>query len=227
MIGIIALPKRNDKGSVYPKNYVDWIESSGADAIVIPYDLPKRQLMHCLTQLDGIIWTGGGIESSDYSHKQYSTYMKSLVACFETAKSYNDTGRYYPIFGICLGFEILVLFSKKIDVNHAFDHMKPHFRESRDCIVHKDSRIRDWFLPLEKKMAVLPCATHHHKFGFDIKPIRGITIVSTDKDFVNMIEYKKYPFYGVQFHPERPFDAFSKKVSLHFSLFLKHECEKN
>lgn len=226
MIGIIALPKRNHKGSVYPENYVNWVESSGADAIVIPYDLPKRQLVQCIHQMDGIVWTGGGIENN-YSYKQYITYMKSLDTCFETAKAYNDSGRYYPLFGICLGFEILVLFSKNIDLNHAFDDMKHHVRESRDCITFKDSRLRDWFLPLEKKMANQPCATHHHQFGFDIKPLKGITIVSTDTDFINMIEYKKYPFYGVQFHPERPFNAFSKKVSDHFSLFLKHECEQN
>jgi gamma-glutamyl hydrolase len=224
MIGIIALPKRNGKGSVYPENYVKWVEASGSKAVVIPYDL--LQLEHCLHALDGIVWTGGGIESADYSEKQYTTYMKTLILCFETAKRYNEAGRYYPIFGICLGFEILVVFSKKVRVD-AFYKMKRHFRESRDCITLKDSRMKKWFLPLEKKMAVQPCATHHHKFGFDIKPLKGVTIVSTDKDFINMIEYKKYPFYGVQFHPERPFDAFSRQVSLQFSLFLKHECEKN
>ncbi len=227
MIGIIALPKLNGSGSVYPENYVRWVESTGSTAVVLPHDLPKRDLLKGLNKLNGIVWTGGGIESSNYTHKQYTSYIKSLVTCFEKAKEYNDHGRYYPIFGICLGFEILVLFSQNVRIEHLFDPMKPHLRESRDTITLKDSRLKDWFLPLEKKMAVQPCATHHHKYGFDIKPLKGLTIVSTDADFINMIEYKKYPFYGVQFHPERPFDAFSKKVSIHFSSFLKHECEKN
>jgi hypothetical protein len=29
-----------------------------------------------------------------------------------------------------------------------------------------------------------------------------------------MIEFKKYPFYGCQFHPERHFDTFSKQLSI-------------
>lgn len=227
MIGIIALPKLNGKGSVNAKNYVRWVESSGSKAVVLPYDLPKKDLIKCLKQLKGIVWTGGAIEGPNYTRKQYTTYIKSIITCFETAKEYNDSGRYYPIFAICLGFEILVLFSQKVKVEHLFDSMKHHFRESRDTITLEDSRLKDWFLPLEKKMASQPCAVHHHKFGFDIQKLEGITIASTDTDFINMIEYKKYPFYGVQFHPERPFDTFSNKVSVHFSDFLKHECEKN
>ena len=62
--------------------------------------------------------------------------------------------------------------------------------------------------------------THLHHLGLDMKhPLsREIRIVSTDKDdsgklYITAIEYKDYPFYGTQFHPERTFNELSRKVS--------------
>ena len=223
MIGIIALPHD------YPKNYVRWVESSGETAVVLPYDLSKKNLIACLHQLHGVVWTGGAIESSKYSKQEYTTYMTTLYDCFKTVQSYNDKGRYYPIWGTCLGFEILVLFSKHTPIPHFFDSMHRHERTGHDPIVFSGkSRLKKWFSPeLRKKMETQPCALHHHKYGFDISNIPNITIVSTDSDFINIIEFKHYPFYGVQFHPERPFDSFSKEISLQFSHFLKQECSKS
>jgi anthranilate/para-aminobenzoate synthase component II len=76
-------------------------------------------------------------------------------------------------------------------------------------------------------MARMRCATHHHKLGFDITPLPHIRIVSVDSGFINMVEYVDYPFYGVQFHPERPFSPFSEQVSQQFSLFFIKECQQN
>jgi gamma-glutamyl hydrolase len=229
MIGIIAFPKINSTQSIYPDRYVKWVELSGAKAFVIPYTISQTSLLQCLEQLNGIVWTGGNIHSADYSDKQYSTYMNTLRICFDIAKTYNEMGRYFPIWGTCLGFEILVLFGKKIKLQNIFQHLKPHLKNGKECIsfTKSDTRLKKWFsADMRKKMETIPCSTHHHNYGFDEDSMQHVQHVSINTDFINAMEYKNYPFYGVQFHPEKPFDAFSREVSLQFSLFLKNECFK-
>ena len=115
-------------------------------------------------------------------------------------------------------------------MNDLFEHINPHLKNGKECIAFTDgpSRLKQWFgADLRKKMETTPCALHHHKYGFDKGSMKHLRTVSIHDNFINIMEYKKYPFYGVQFHPERPFDAFSREVSLQFSLFLQHECNSS
>lgn len=224
-IGIIALPK-------HPKidRYIRWIESMGANAIVIPYSISNISLVQQMGSIQGLIWTGGAIETERYTEKQRMTYLRTLQRSFLQAKEYNESGRYFPIWGSCLGFEMLVLMGEDIHLSRFFDHIQHHERTGQNTITFtsKPSRLKRFFsLKLRNAMSRLPCATHHHKLGFDITPLPHIKIVSIDSGFINMIEYVDYPFYGVQFHPERPFSPFSEEVSRQFILFLMEECRKN
>jgi gamma-glutamyl hydrolase len=224
-IGIIALPR-------HPKidNYIRWIERTGAKAVILPYSISNRALNQQLSVIDGVVWTGGAIETDHYTEKQRTTYLKTLQDCFHIAKYYNDVGRAFPIWGSCLGFEMLVLMGEHVPLNRFFDHIQHHIRSGQNTIVFEptSSRLKKWFpVKLRNAMARIPCATHHHKLGFDINPLPHIRIVSVDDGFINMIEYVDYPFYGVQFHPERPFSEFSEEVSRQMGLFLYNECAKN
>ena len=216
MIGIIKMPNQKSV------NYTKWVESVGIVPVSIPYDLSKEELLTCLDQVQGVLWTGGAIENKKYTKKQYDTYVDTLHICFETAKQYNKKGRHYPIWGTCQGFEFLVLFS----TNSCLIKDLPKHEVSANLPITftTNSKIKRWFSEsLRNEMAKRDCSTHHHKYGFDVKDMPNMTIVSIQNDFINSIEYKEYPFYGVQFHPERPFDVFSKKVSKQFALFLKSE----
>lgn len=214
-VGIIEFPSLHKGKVVYPKDYIDWIESSGAIAVLIPYNLSHSNILACLETINGLIWTGGSIESSKYSTKQYTTYMNALRFCFNTIRKYNDAGKYFPLWGTCLGFEILASFSKTTNISTLFKTLTNHpCNENTPILFNTNtSRLKKWFpVDLRKKMSSQSCSEHHHRLGIDLDYLDdNVTIVSTQYDFVNMIEYKHYPFYGVQFHPERPFDTFSKK----------------
>jgi gamma-glutamyl hydrolase len=224
-IGIISLPK-------HPKidNYIRWIEHTGAKAIILPYSISKNDLKRQMESIQGVVWTGGAIETDRYTENQRLTYLTTLHRCFLQAKEYNDQGRYFPIWGSCLGFEMLVLMGEDIPLSKFFDHLQSHERSGKNTIefTSNASRLKRFFpLKLRNAMARMHCATHHHKLGFDITPLPHIRIVSVDSGFINMVEYVDYPFYGVQFHPERPFSPFSEQVSHQFSLFLIKECQQN
>jgi len=213
MIAIIEMPGKKRR---IPHNYINWVESADMTPVSIPYDLSKKDLLTCLEKVQGVLWTGGAIERSKYDDVR-SQYIDTLYTTFEVAKRYNDAGRHYPIFGICQGFELLVLFrnGKNSDIRSL---PKYEADENTPITFTGPSSLRDWFSTIDTTM---PCSTQHHVYGFDIKPMDGIRILSTQDKYVNIIEYKEYPFYGVHFHPERPFDAVSAKVSLHLALFLR------
>jgi gamma-glutamyl hydrolase len=213
MMAILEMPKQKST------NYVKWLESVGITPVCIPYNLPKEDLLICLDKVNGVLWTGGAIENKTHSPQEKKQYTDTLYTSFEVAKKYNDQGRKYPIWGTCQGFEFLVLFHNG---KHTSIHSLPkHHADGQFPITFTgNSSMRTWFRPLSEEMKK-ECSTHHHKYGFDIKPMSHIHILSTQEDYINIIKYKEYPFYGVQFHPERPFDAFSKKVSKQFALFLK------
>lgn len=215
MMAILEMPKQKST------HYINWLESVGIVPVCIPHTISKEDLLICLDQVQGILWTGGAIENKSHSPQEKKLYIDTLYTSFKVAKKYNDEGRHYPIWGTCQGFELLLLFRNG---KHKAIHSLPHHHAVGEFPITftGNSSIRTWFGSLVEKMKTTPCATHNHKYGFDIKPMRDIHILSTQEEYINIMKYKDYPFYGVQFHPERPFDDFSKKVSKRFALFLKN-----
>ena len=223
MIAIIEMPSYvYPHKRITPTKYINWVKSAGITPVCIPYDINKKDLLKCLDKVQGMVWTGGAIENDKYSKEQQDTYIDTLYTTYKVAKSYNNKGRYYPIWGMCQGFELLVLFQKG---KHNTKKLVKHEKEGEYPIhFFQSTKIRDWFSKkMIEKMKINNCIVQHHMFGFDIEDYPYLNIVSTQDDFINIIEYKDYPFYGVQFHLEKPFNSFSKQVSLEFALFLKKE----
>ena len=223
MIAIIEMPSYvHPHTRRTPTKYIQWVESAGITPVCIPYDVNKKELLKCLDKVQGVLWTGGDIDNSTYTKEQRNTYINTLYTTYEVAKKYNDNSRHYPIWGMCQGFELLVLFQhgkfyRKGLTKHEQDGKYPiHFFQS--------TKMTDWFSKkMIDKMKTTKCVIQHHMLGFDIEDYPYLNIMSTQDDFINIIEYKRYPFYGVQFHLEKPFNLFSKKVSVEFALFLKKE----
>jgi GMP synthase-like glutamine amidotransferase len=87
------------------------------------------------------------------------------------------------------------------------------------------SRMKKWFpKSLRDEMASNPCVQHHHLYGYEVQHIDGVRIVSVQDNYINAFEFECYPFYGVQFHPERPFSDMSLEVATAFSSFFQREC---
>ena len=210
MIAVIESPGNS------PDNYVAWLESVGIIPVRIPYTIPKEDLLHCLQRVDGVVWAGGAVEKTKYD-KERPIYLDTLYTTFEVAKKYNKSAP-YPIFGICQGLEMLYLFR---DGKPTTIDLPKHIASGNTPITFKGKSIlRDWF-SMQPEIARTPCSEQHHTYGVDIQPMKEIRILSTQDDYVNILKYKDYPFYGVMFHVERPFDAFSANVSKEFALFLK------
>eukprot|EP00343_Euplotes_focardii_P010374 CAMPEP_0205827692 /NCGR_PEP_ID=MMETSP0206-20130828/32827_1 /ASSEMBLY_ACC=CAM_ASM_000279 /TAXON_ID=36767 /ORGANISM="Euplotes focardii, Strain TN1" /LENGTH=263 /DNA_ID=CAMNT_0053128833 /DNA_START=143 /DNA_END=934 /DNA_ORIENTATION=+ len=193
-------------------SYVKLIEQSGARVIPIPYNLPESNITYLLDHINGLILPGGA-DDLIYSNNTLSDYTAKLKFIVEYSKSLNQKGFHFPILAICLGFEQLVLYefqhkdiigeydSKDYASNMMFMDGADHSRLYKGI----NTTISEQFNTIYNQ----------HFRGFDksifdeIKELKDsykVLTTSFDRrgdEFVSSVEHKKYPFYGLQFHPEK------------------------
>jgi len=237
-IGILTAPMpapHLDRAQSYlDRDYVAWVELSGANAVIIPYNTPD--LKEFLNRVHGVVLVGGAVENrATHDRRQYAVLVSAVTRIFRYAMSC----RYFPVWGTCLGFDMLAMMGENLKSN-LFKRVQPEHKFSNVPLVFTGkSRIRAQFSPaMQARMAREPVATHMHEFGFDMASphlkhlLKYLTVVSTDSSdtggkFLNIFEYKRYPFYGSQWHPEKPKGELAEAVSFILSHFLKKECAKN
>lgn len=241
-IGIVSSPvilKRIKHAQSYiDKVYIHWVEMSGANAVIIPYN--TDMLPEYLKLVHGVVLAGGAISNvKTHSDKQYKDLIHVVRRIFEHAVRENDCGNYFPLWGTCLGFELLAMMPEHIDHDYFKRLQLEHKFRLGTLIFTGASRLRKAFpKALQEKVARTPTVNHMHQYGFNmdaphtIKLMRYLNIVSVDRaddgsEFMNMYEYKHYPFYGSQWHPEKPLTDLGVDLSYTLSLFLKKECAHN
>jgi gamma-glutamyl hydrolase len=232
MIGIITAPnlKQNlhcGKSYVYDV-YIKWIEMAGENAILIPYTIDQKELKILLNRLNGIVWVGGAIENKKkHTKQQYDQLINTLFYTYQHVIRENDKGNYYPLWGTCLGFEILVMFAKNCEtLDEALVDNSKH--GLYPCIFTKESRMKEWFSSYRiQQMKQQKCVFHNHMYGTDTVPSDKVRVVARLDNYINAIEFIDYPIYGTLFHIEQPKTEFGIKIAEEYSHFFKHECSKN
>ena len=247
VIGIVTAPVvkpyTNHVSSYIPQSYVKWIEMSGARVVPLQYDLPKPILSGFLNQLSGVLWIGGGIENKKtHTEKQYKAFIGTLFFIYNYVKQQNDIGNVYPIWGTCIGFEVLALmglYTSADALGEDFYHGRNIQRITKNgpgvlAFTNGSSNLAKAFpAKMRKLMAAKPVTYHVHDLGFDMK---GKTVPRMNKyldvlaveysekskvHFMNAFKYKDYPFYGVIFHPEKPPFEWIPKGIPHNALAVK------
>ena len=247
VIGIVSAPVikpyMTKVSSYIPQSYVKWIEMSGAQVIPLQYDLPKPILSGFLNQLSGVLWIGGGIENKKtHTEKQFKAFIGTLHFIYQYIKKQNDIGNVYPIWGTCIGFEILALmgmYASADSLGHDFYHGRNIQKITKKGsgvlqFTNEVSSLAKAFpVKMRKEMAVKPVTYHIHDLGFNMKGksvpkmkkyLDVLAVEYTDKSkvqFMNAFKYKEYPFYGVIFHPEKPPFEWIPKGIPHNALAVK------
>ena len=105
VIGILAQPIEIpipgiENGTMYiAASYIKWLESAGARTIAIPYTANETLLDELFDQIHMVFLPGG---NSPYP-KAMLNYLLDKVTDYN-----NRLGKYFPVWGTCLGFEFLV-----------------------------------------------------------------------------------------------------------------------
>jgi len=232
--------------SCFTSYYVKWIEQGGGRVIPIRYDTDQTELEHLISSLNGVLFTGGGLDLS-----LNTTYVETAMSIFKLSqKKPND---YFPVWGTCQGFQLLnVLAADDSGV------VVPGF-DSEDISwsldISPDSFKSRLFsgLPSEivKFLATENVTMNFHHDGVTPETFNSNTklsgfydLLSTNSDrkgrvFVSTMEAKDWPIYGTQWHPERQQFEFndvdvgfnhaydSIRANSAVGAFFVNECRKN
>ncbi|KAF9803045.1 hypothetical protein SFRURICE_012290 [Spodoptera frugiperda] len=214
-------------------SYVKDVEASGARVVPILIGKDRSYYEELMGKLNGVLFPGGATYFN-----QSDGYADAGQHIYEIAQEMNDAGDYFPIFGTCLGFELLIILASgrgepenrircysysNIPLNFTDDYRTSKmFKETPEDILellkNEDNLIshnltRDWRV------------TSHSYDDYGVK-------------FIATVEHTRYPFYGVQFHPEKssfewklsknyPHSINAVKSNRYFMDFFVKECRKN
>uniref|UniRef100_A0A7S2PDS4 folate gamma-glutamyl hydrolase n=1 Tax=Leptocylindrus danicus TaxID=163516 RepID=A0A7S2PDS4_9STRA len=201
-------------------SYVKWLESAGARSIPIHADTTNEtELKDLFQQINGILFPGGGD----------NTNLDAARIMWDMAKDRNSSGEdYFPIWGTCLGFEWLLQLTSDAgadvlqsgfeaeDVSMALEFTHFGIEESN---MFARSDVRD--VAASERVAY----NHHHqgieprffladKGLVDMFAISSVNLDLNGRPFVSSIEARdgKFPYYGVQWHPEKNNFEFGTKA---------------
>jgi len=216
IIGILSL----DCSEIFSKygksyiasSYVKYIESSGARVVPIRIDLSKEELETLFNCINGVIFPGGGASLSN------SGYLRTAKIIYDLALQANDSGDTFPLWGTCLGFELLNVTTSgleseqilepcdaenySVSLDFTSDAFQSHMFGSESGEVIKILKEQKVAFNSHRKCILT------EEFLADNKITGFFKVLSTNKDrngleFVSTIEGKKYPIYGTQWHPEK------------------------
>lgn len=231
IVGLLTQPTSSDPplqpyGKNYlPASYVKWIESAGARVVPFPYDADTSYLKHLFSSVNGLLLPGGDV---DLDRSPYETVTATL---YSWAVEANNKGDYFPIWGTCQGFEQLAVLGAGSNYS-----VLSHFSAenlSLPLTFTRAARTSALFgsLPAHvyETFQSKPITENLHELGvspavFEANKVlsSSYTVLSTNLDrngneFISSFAAKHFPFYGVQFHPERNCFEWDPKEAINHS----------
>jgi len=209
LIGVSA-SRTQRGGSTVSDTYINAILKAGGIPVIVPVITDVKALRHTVSQLDGLVMTGGEDFSPFYYKEDTIAYVNetdSIRDIYDLALLKLVANRNIPILGICRGEQAInVAFGGTLyqDIPTQYQDSTLNHRQTQPSTIgtHWINTIRG-----TKLSAVLPAThvltnTHHHQGVKDVAPDFSIAARASD-GFVEAIEaYPNKTVIGVQFHPE-------------------------
>ena len=258
VIGVLSIPVTeliNQKShsnirSYIDSNYIKWLQSEGAKVVIIHFDWSLEKIYSVLEQVNGVLLTGGSVKLR--YDRDFYYYLKSFNFIYQYAISKHD----FPIWTTCLAFEIILLLQKYNYQTIYHSNINSRYNSNTDLrdyvptlatsvpfhLVSKNIIKNDFFKFFNLNYINYlnnPCCFMDHTWGIEyneemvalLEP--NITIISTNiaenkKQYISTFKFKKYPIYGVQWHPEKVLFDWENPAILHdtFSKYISRMCAK-
>jgi imidazoleglycerol phosphate synthase glutamine amidotransferase subunit HisH len=236
VIGIVTVPLSPGKkyfgvcgDSYIATAHINWIRSVGMEILPIPFT--TTDFDYYVKRVNGLYLPSGGAFA--LNQIEYYNCCKNFI---KSAIRENENGNYFPVWGGCMGMQqMMMIGDNKDNLNlltrfDSFNNLMLPLDITKEGLKSKLlSHASPRFLA---KLQNTNCTLNNHKMGLspsDFKKSKMLhrfyKIISTNKDrkgkeFVSTIEARDYPFYGVQWHPERGRDM------QYFIKFFKKEASK-
>ncbi|PON72773.1 Peptidase C26, gamma-glutamyl hydrolase [Parasponia andersonii] len=251
IIGILSHPGDGASGrlsnatgaSYIAASYVKFIESAGARVIPLIYNEPLEVLYQKLELVNGVLFTGGWAKRG--------LYFEVAQKIFQRVLEKNDAGDHFPLYAICLGFEILSMaISKDRNILESFSASDAATTLEFTSNVNIEGTVFQRFPPdLLKKLGTDCLVMQNHRYGISPERFRenselssffNILTTCTDEDdkvYVSTVQGRYYPVTGFQWHPEKnafewgltriPHSEDAIQVTQHAANFLVSEARKS
>lgn len=218
VIGILTQEISYSLNNKYPNQYDSYIAASyvkfveGAGALAVPIWIGKDESYYedIISKVNGVLWPGG----STYFNVS-NGYAEAGAIIYKIATRLNKGGDYFPIWGTCLGFELLTYVAAggtehRTDCSSSKQSLPleflPGYASSRMF-----KRAPDTIIEILSKYDV---TSNFHQYCVtrdDLKKVHlssEFRVMTVNHDwngleFVSTIEHTEMPYYGVQFHPEK------------------------
>ncbi|KAM3927138.1 gamma-glutamyl hydrolase-like [Leptodactylus fuscus] len=249
IIGIITQEVSDEEflqyGKTYiPDSYVKFLESSGSRVVPIRLNLSEKEYVHLFQSINGVLLPGGAVDLLE------SSFAQTVGIFYRLAIEAASTGGYFPIWGTCMGFQILTavtsgenLLCKTSANNISLPLILADDISSSKMFCHAPSE-------LLRAASQENITGNFHHFGITPQTFQAnkklsafYRILSTNHDqdgveFVSTIEAWDYPIYAVQWHPEvnrfqwrsdltYPHSANAIWISQYMANFFVSEARKN
>ncbi|XP_068199648.1 gamma-glutamyl hydrolase-like [Antennarius striatus] len=221
IIGVLSQNVKNEQASYIAASYVKFLEAAGARVAPILLDQSDDYYRKLFRSINGVLFPGGS--SSIYT----SAYAKTGRIFYDLAIEANDKGDYFPVLGVCLGYQMLTYFRT--------DRQKLLARTNTTAVslpldftdAANDSRVfRDFPADLMDDLANEPLTENSHKYSMKTsthgkhRSLRQFyNILSTNTvqgiEFVSTVEAHHYPIYGTIWHPEKNAFEWNRAHTVH------------
>jgi len=192
-------------------SYIKYIESAGGRVAPIRNDLSEEQLEKLFNHINGVLLPGGGVSIFD------SPFARTGKILFKLAVKANHAGDVFPLWGTCLGFEFLSVcgaggenvissvdgedYSVPLNLSDGYQSSRLLGSAPEEIITY----LKTQNVTYNHHRNCMSTDTYHgnvavHKFYRVLSTNRG---KEGKKEFVSTMEAYDYPFYGVQWHPEK------------------------
>lgn len=215
IIGILSQKEWNDSlrkhGDAYiAASYVKYIESAGARVVPVLVNQTDLYYDMIFNSVNGLLIPGGG--QNDLLNSGIGLAGKYF---YDRAIKSHDAGDYFPIWGTCLGFEILTMLTtgqdlraavKAIDVSYQL-HLTKDYKSSYlmkdipDDILHTLTKTNMTFN--YHHWGLTPTNFTKSKELSSFYRIISTNVDSNGVEFISTLEAYDYPIYGIQWHAEK------------------------
>jgi len=216
IVGILTQPISNSLKqfghSYIAASYVKYVESAGGRVVPLFHNSSIEQLDWMFDRIDGILFPGGGADLGPDTK-----IFKAGKHVYNRALDANDNGDFFPIFGHCMGFELLALItSQDPDILSSVDaenitlplNFTSAVKTSRwlgnapndilNIISHQSVTMNNHV------ECVTPADFLANEYLPDFYSVLSTNVDRKGKQFISLWEGIDYPIYGMQWHAEKP-----------------------
>lgn len=191
-----------------PASYVNFVESAGARVVPVFVNRDDAYYTRLFNSVNGILFPGGSVDL------ETSGYGRAGKVLYDLAVKANDNKTHFPLWGTCLGFELLTVLTSgtrmltacsasdlALNLNFTTDFRRSRMYDGLPRELERAARVRNITYNSHRW-----CLTPENFTRFGLDKFYRVLSTNTDRsgiNFISGIEAFRYPFYGVQFHPEK------------------------